>query len=177
MQCLSSGLLQQLRSEAVTSAVVERPTNIGGRYDTKPCPISAWNVRVVEDDVVEHLKPSPVPRKWEGEVNPCGEDIGQFMQCQRSVVRDNSRLFRPEPCDDEFVVLTPREVSDAIDASVNTNDATSLLQMMGEKGRRKASCACLLGREQPLLGGGNLLEAMPVWAILSAGHARKLSQA
>ena len=53
------------------------------------------------------------------------ERVRKTVKCESSLVRDDARLFGPEPSDDELIVFTRREVDQPVDPVPSSSDAAS----------------------------------------------------
>src|ERR1019366_332534 len=97
------------------------------------------------------------------------------MECERRLVREDSDTLGPEPRAYELLVLAGGKMDNAVDAALDAYD-TPARQVMDEKLRRVTSLCRLLGREQSLLGGRDLVEAIPVGMCFRQGlHAQNVS--
>ena len=95
-----------------------------------------------------------------------GQGIRQPMERERSLVRDDSLLLRPEPGGDQFLVLARGEVHEPVDAPVDAQ-GLSAADVVHEELRRVPRLSRLLSREQAGLTRRRLVEAVPIEAIWS----------
>jgi len=90
------------------------------------------------------------------------------------LVRDDASPLRPEPDEDQPLVVPRGEVDEAVDAAANADHAASLDVV--EQQLRRVSCLCsLLGREETLLTCRRLEEAVPVRVAYMLAQARNVS--
>ena len=82
------------------------------------------------------------------------------MQLERGLVTDHADLLRPQPGDDQILVLGGRESDDAVDPAHGPFEI-SRLDVLGEKLVRKAQRQGLPGGEVACLRGGELVERGP----------------
>lgn len=69
---------------------------------------------------------------------------------------EHALCVTPQPCDDQFLVVTCWKVDEAVDSAPYPRDAAGLQVVRKQWGRIACGCA-LLGGEQTLLGGGDIV--------------------
>ena len=106
-------------------------------------------------------EPPRAPGEGKGEVQLRWQHIGEVVQGERRLVREDARLFRPEPDGGEVFMVARGEVDDAVDAAPNTKHAPRT-QVVGDELRRVASLGRLLRGEEAVLSGRRLEELVPV---------------
>ena len=130
---------------------------------------------MVEHDTLGHAQPPPPLTAREREVNLCRQDIGELVERERRVVREDADPIGPQPDRDEILVLSGGEVDEAIDAPADTTGTTAV-EVVKEKLRRVAGVRGLSCREESLLARGELEKAVPVGAVLElCVHAQNVS--
>jgi len=76
----------------------------------EPVAVTIVDVGVVEHQPFGNAQAPPSPRPGKGHVDLRREHIGEFMQRERRLVREDARVIGPEPEDHELLVLGRREV-------------------------------------------------------------------
>ena len=116
---------------------------------------------MVEGDPEGSAQAPSSPRARERQVEVRGQHVGELEQGERGLVREHASSLGPEPDLDELLVLVRGEVDESVDPAPGT-DKSPAPQVMPEELGRVADLRGLLGGEQPSLGGGELVEAIPV---------------
>ena len=99
------------------------------------------------------------------------------MERERRLVRDDALPLGPEPRGHELLVLAGREVDEPVDTALDAGCGPAR-QVVHEELRRVAGLGGLLRREEAVLGGGDLVEAVPVGTLRGTrDHARNVSHA
>ena len=162
------GITEQVGLEVRGGAVLERPKRSCHGHGAEPDLLLLGEVAEVQHHPFRNPEPARAPGEGKREVQLRGQHIGEVVQGERRLVREDARLFRPEPDGGEVFVIARGEVDDAIDATPNTEHATSA-EVMGNELRRVASLRRLLRGEEAVLGGRRLEELVPigrgVWGV------------
>jgi hypothetical protein len=104
-----------------------------------------------------------------------GQGVRELVKGERRLMREDPDPLRPEPSAHEALVIAGREVDQAVDATLHA-ESSPAREVVQQELRRVASLRGLLRREEAFLGGGGLVEAIPVGAVWVGGaHARNVS--
>jgi hypothetical protein len=93
-------------------------------------------------------------------MNLSGQDIGEAVQGQSRLVRQNALRIGPQPCGNELLVLTGRKVHETVNPAANSNNASGFL-VMSEQRWRVSGGRRLAGGKQTFLGGGDVVQCLP----------------
>lgn len=119
------------------------------------------HVGVVNEDAIGNAKAAPRPIRGKGQADLSRQRIGEVVQQERGLVREDAGLFGPEPDRGEVLALGCGEVYDTVDPSANARDST-ILQVLDRQLRRVTSFGGLFGRDVPILTDRRLEAAVPV---------------
>lgn len=146
---------QEVRNQILAGAVVQRTPRVGRWHGTDPGTIIRRDVLMMEHDAGRDSEPTTPPGSRQCKVDVRWKYVRKPMERQRGLVRDHTGSFRPEPCDDQILVLTRREVDEPVDSSTPPHDP-ACADVLEEELRRVTGLGCLPGREITFLCAGRL---------------------
>ena len=125
----------------------------------------------MQHDTFRNLKSAPAPLCREGQVSPRRQHIGEFVEHQRSLVREDPCPVGPQPEGDQVPLLTRREMLEPVHTPPDAGDLAAV-EVLYQQLRRVSRVESLLRREVALLRKRSLVEAVPVRSRLFApSHA------
>jgi hypothetical protein len=77
----------------------------------------------MEKDVRRNAKAPLGPVLGERHVRLARQDVGELVEHERGLVREDAGLLRPEPERRQVLVLSGGEVDDAVDSTAHADDA------------------------------------------------------
>jgi hypothetical protein len=81
---------------------------------------------MVEHDPFRNTKATMTPLGRQRQVDLAGQNIGQAVERQCSLVREHAPSLRPKPNNSQFLMVARREVDDSVDPAPRPGDATSV---------------------------------------------------
>ena len=158
---LLSGLPQEIRIEVLSGAVGEGAASRDDRDGPDPGSLLFRDVHVMQDDTDRDPEAPLPPPKGEGEVDLRGQDVGEAVESEGGLMREDPRLFGPEPDDRQVLMLASGVVDQAVDPAPNSRHAAGL-EVLLEKLGRVPGQSSLGGGEVALLGARRSVESVPV---------------
>lgn len=162
---LECGLPQELRRQAFARAVVRSPLDGGDWHRAEPCAVLLREVGVVERQPFGQAEAAPLPRARNGKMELSGHCIGESMERERGLVREDPGLLRPEPLAHERRVLSSWKVNEPVDAATDANGAPAR-EVVNEQLWGLAGLCRLARREETLLSTRNFIQAVPIGTLV-----------
>src|SRR6266446_8812469 len=172
---LADGGGEEVRRDVVFCAVGERSRRRSDRDGADPRPVALRYVGVVQHDTVWNLKSAPPPLCRDRQVRSRRQYVGELVEHERGLVREDPCSVGPEPERDQVLLLTRREMLEPVHSPPDANDLAAV-EVLHQQLRRVSRVESLLRREVALLRKRSLVEAVPVRSRLSTrAHARILT--
>ena len=136
-----------------------------GAYD-----IANGDIVMMKQYAFRHAESTLGPGRGQRQIHLSRERVREVVEHEGGLVREDPLLLRPEPEGCKVLVLTGREVDDAVDATPNADNPPVLFRVLDEELRRVTRERRLLCREVPILSDRELEEAVPARSGLDVGN-------